>query len=231
MIKYKVLFIDEEKESFDDFLDYVEKSARSGEIETVTQLPLEDIDLMIEKIININPDAIITDFNLNEKRVDIDYNVPYNGTELLETFLSKRDGFPFFVLTAFDDVAINETEDVNKVYVKHILHKSNKEEATKARATFLDRVIASINHYRSKLKKAEEDLMKLLEKKKSGETNYEEEQRIIELDSFIEKAIDKNSSIPDAYKISSNADRLGELLTKVDELINKVNKGNDGNTI
>lgn len=231
MIKYKILFIDEEKDSFDDFLDYVEKSVRAGEIDPITQLPLEDLDAMIEKIISLNPDAIITDFNLNEKRVDIDYNVPYNGTELLETFLSLRESFPFFVLTAFDDVAINETDDVNKVYVKHILHKSNKEEATKARATFLDRVIASINHYKSKLKKSEEDLLKLLDKKRSGETNYEEEQRIIELDSFIEKSIDKNSSIPDEYKVSSNADKLGELLSKVDELINKVNKGNDGNGI
>ncbi len=227
MSKYKILFIDEEMASFDDFLDYVEKSARSGEINPITQLPLEDLDAMIERIIALNPDAIITDFNLNEKRVDIDYNVPYNGTELLETFLSLRDGFPFFVLTAFDDVAINEADDVNKVYVKHILHKSSKEEATKARATFLDRVIASINHYKSKLKKFEEDLITLLEKKKSGEANYEEERRIVELDSFIEKSIDKNSSIPDEYKISSNVDKLSELLSKVDELINKVNKEGD----
>lgn len=229
MNKFKILFIDEERDSFDDFLDYVEKSARAGEIEPITQLPLEELDIMIEKIVELNPDAIITDFNLNEKRIDINYNVPYNGTELLENFISIREGFPFFVLTAFDDVAINETDDVNKVYVKNILHKSNKEEATKARATFLDRVIASIKHYRSKLTKAEEDLLQLLEKKKEGNANYDDEQRIIELDSFIEKSLDKSSSIPDDYKLSSNADRLGELLSKVDELINKVNRENDGN--
>lgn len=223
MNKFRVLFIDEERDNFDDFLDYVEKSNRAGGIEPITQLPLEDLDAMIEKIISLNPDAIITDFNLNEKRIDIDYNVPYNGTELLEAFLSIREGFPFFVLTAFDDIAINETDDVNKVYVKNILHKSNKEEASKAKATFLDRVIASINHYSSKLKKAEEDLLKLLEKKKTGDVNYEEEQKIIELDSFIEKSIDKSSSIPNDYKIPSNAERLGELLSKVDVLINKVN--------
>lgn len=223
MNKYKILFIDEEKDSFDDFLDFVEKSHRAAEIEPLTQLPLKDLDAMIEKIIEIAPDAIITDFNLNEKKVDIDYNVPYNGTELLETFLAIRMDFPFIVLTAFDDVAIKETEDVNKIYVKHILHKSNKEEATKAKATFLDRVIASINHYQSKLKNAEEELLQLLEKKKAGEANYDEEQKIIELDSFIEKSIDKSSSIPVDYKISSNSDRLGKLLSKVDELILKVN--------
>ena len=229
MNKYKVLFIDEERDSFDDFLDYVEKSNRAGEILPITRLPVGDIDEMIETILSLNPDAIITDFNLNEKRTDIDYNVPYNGTELLETFLSVREDFPFFVLTAFDDVAINETEDVNKVYVKHILHKSNKEESTKAKATFLDRVIASINHYNSKLKRAENDLLFLIQKRKEGELNYEEEQKIIELDSFIERSIDKSSSVPLDYKTSSNTEKLSELLNKVDELINKVTKNNDGN--
>lgn len=229
MDKYKILFIDEERDSFDDFLDYVEKSPRAGEIEPLTQLPLEDLDSMIEKIIDISPDAIITDFNLNEKRVDIDYNVPYNGTELLETFLSIRDGFPFIVLTAFDDVAVNQADDVNKVYVKNILHKSNKEEMTKAKATFLDRVIASINRYQAKLKNAEEELVQLLEKKKAGKTNYDEEQRIIELDGFIEKSVDKGSSIPNEYKLSSNTDRLGELLSRVDNMINKLNKDGNGN--
>lgn len=229
MDKYKILFIDEEKDSFDDFLDYVEKSTRAGEIEPITQLPLEDLDMMLERIFEISPDAIITDFNLNEKRVDIDYNVPYNGTELLEAFLSKRTDFPFIVLTAFDDVAINETDDVNKIYVKHILHKSNKEEATKARATFLDRVIASINHYQSKLKNAEEELIHLLEKKNAGEANYDEEQRIIELDGFIEKSVDKGSSIPNEYKLSSNTGKLGELLSRVDSIINKLNTQGNGN--
>lgn len=229
MNKYKILFIDEEKDSFDDFLDYIEKSPRAGEIIPLTQLPLEDLDSMIEKIFDISPDAIITDFNLNEKRIDINYNVPYNGTELLEEFLSIRADFPFIVLTAFDDVAINKADDVNKIYVKNILHKSNKEETTKAKATFLDRVIASINHYQAKLKNAEEELVQLLEKKKESKTNYDEEQRIIELDSFIEKSVDKGSSIPSEYKLSSNTDRLGELLSRVDNMINKLNKEDNGN--
>ena len=67
MDKYKILFIDEEKDSFDDFLDYVEKSPRAGEIAPLTQLPLADLDSMIEKIIETSPDAIITDFNPEEQ--------------------------------------------------------------------------------------------------------------------------------------------------------------------
>lgn len=227
MKKFKLLFIDEEKDSFDDFLDYIEKSSKANDVEVITQLPLNSMELMIDTIIKLNPDAIITDFFLNEKRVDIDYTVPFNGTELVENFLSIKEGFPCFVLTAFDDVAINEIEDVNKIYVKNILHKSNNEERNKAKATFLDRVVIQIQHYKSKIQKSEDELLSLIEKRKIGKTNYEDENRIIELDTILERSIDKNSFIPENYKLSSNTDKLGELVNKVDDLINKVEKNND----
>ncbi len=227
MNKFKILFVDEERDSFDDFLDYVEKSSKANEVDVETHLPLNSMELMIDKIIELNPDAIITDFLLNEKKVDIDYTVPYNGTELVQEFLSIKEGFPCFVLTAFDDVAINEIEDVNIIYVKNILHNSNKAQRNRAKATFLDRVVIQIQHYKTKIKKVEEELLSLIAKRKSGETNYDDEQRIIELDTIIEKSIDKHSYIPNDYKLSSNTDKLGELLNKVDNLINKVDKEND----
>ena len=124
-------------------------------------------------------------------------------------------------MTAFDDQAINNTEDVNKVYVKNILH-NDMESLPKAKATFLDRVIASINHYRFKVRKANEDLVELLKKRSAGKASYEDEMKIIKLDSFLEKSIDAKCSIPDEYKASSNTKRLVDLLNKVDELINKI---------
>ena len=41
---------------------------------------------MIELIIKINPDAVVTDFMLNDAKVDIKYNVPYNGSILVKSF-------------------------------------------------------------------------------------------------------------------------------------------------
>jgi hypothetical protein len=225
MNKYKILFIDEETESFDDFRDFVEKSSKADEIDIITQLPLDNLEAMMEEIIKLNPDAIISDFRLNEKKIDIQYNVPYNGAELVQEFLLIREGFPCFVLTAFDDLAVNESEDVNKVYVKNILH--NKDEEGKARATFLDRVIIQIKHYKARLENAEEELTKLIALKEKGEANYDDEQRIIELDNFLEKAIDKRGVIPDNFKESSNTEKLGHLLNKVDELINKLENKSD----
>jgi hypothetical protein len=220
---YKVLFIDEEQETFDYFNDYVDHSSTKDVIEVITQYPLEDLDDMIQFILKTNPDAIITDFMLNDIKEDIKYNVPYNGVELMEKFLQIREAFPFFVLTSFDDLAVNESDDVNKIYIKNLLH--NKEE-TKAKATFLDRVVCQIVNYKSKIDNYENELLRLIELRKEGNASIDIEKRIIELDDLLEKAIDRRSVIPIEFKELSNFKSLEQMLSKVDELINKVDKEN-----
>ena len=223
MANYRILLIDEEKDTFDDFKDYLDISSTKDSIEVIEMFPLEELSEMIEVIFKINPDAIITDFRLNEMKTDIDYNVPYDGVELVEEFLKFRNSFPCFVLTAFDDLAVNASEDVNKVYIKNILH-NNKEES-KAKAKFLDRVINQIEHYQNKIKNAESELLELIKLRESGKASISDENRIIELDSFLENVIDRKSSIPPEYKKLSNDDRLSELLKKVDTLLKKVDNG------
>lgn len=223
MAVYKILLIDEEKDTFDDFKDYLDISSTKDNIEVLVQYPLGNLEEMIELIFKINPDAIITDFRLNEMKTDIDYNVPYDGVELVEEFLKFRQGFPCFVLTAFDDLAVSASEDVNKVYIKNILH-NNKEES-KSKAKFLDRVINQIEHYQNKIKNAEFELFDLLKVREAGKASISDENRIIELDGFLESVIDRKSSIPPEYKNLSNDDRLSELLNKVDTLLKKVDNG------
>lgn len=116
-MKYKILFVDEEQETLDEFLDYVERSPHKGNIEAMTELPLSSLDEMVEYIIKLNPDALITDFRLNDSRESINYNVPYNGVELVRAFQGIRGHFPCFVMTAFDDQAVSKSEDVNIVYI------------------------------------------------------------------------------------------------------------------
>lgn len=219
-MKYKILFIDEEQEALDDFLDYIEASTQKGSITAITQLPLGDLNEMLDCIIKINPDAIITDFKLNDSRESISYNVPYNGTELVQAFQSIRDSFPCFVMTAFDDLAISEGEDVNIVYIKNILYKNEKE--SKAKAQFLDRVLCQISHHKSKIKDAEDELQKLIELRQSGQANINDEKRLIELDHFLENSIDKRSSIPEDFKTISNSDKLSDLISAVDKLLDEI---------
>lgn len=218
---YKILFIDEEKDTLEDFETFVEKFQSKVNLKPITILPLADLDEMIEKIIKIAPDAIISDYRLNELKTDIKYNVPYNGVNLVEEFQSIRNLFPCFVLTALDDEAVNSSNDVNIVYVKNILY--NKEEGN-AKARFLDRVISQIEHYRNRIEGYKQELADLLEIRKKGEADISVENRIIELDDLIEKSVDGKSVIPPEFKTLTNSAKLDNILSKVDQLLKKINE-------
>lgn len=218
---YKILFIDEEKDTLQDFEDFVEKFTSKTKLEAIAMFPLADLNEMIETIIKHAPDAIISDFRLNELKTDIKYNVPYNGVELVEEFESIRNHFPCFVLTALDDEAVNNSNDVNIVYVKNIIY--NKEEVN-AKAKFLDRVVSQIEHYKNRIEHSKNELNELIAVRKAGKADYEIENRIIELDNFLEKSIDAKNIIPSEFKTLSNSNKLDGILNKVDELLNKLDK-------
>lgn len=216
---YKILFIDEENDTLQDFEEFVDKSTLKAKIDPITIFPLAELDDMIEKIIKISPDAVISDYRLNELKTDIDYTVKYNGVELVEEFQSIRNYFPCFVLTAVDDEAVNSSDDVNIVYVKNLLY--NKEEGN-AKAGFLERVISQIEHYKSRIKSSQTELAELIEIRKKGEANISIENRIIELDNFLEKTIDGKSVIPAEFKTLTNSNKLDSILTKVDQMLKKI---------
>lgn len=218
---YKILFIDEEKDTLEDFEEFVEKSPLKAKLNPITMYPLADLDEMVESIIKVSPDAVISDYRLNELKTDIKYTVKYNGVELVEEFQSIRNYFPCFVLTAVDDEAVNSSDDVNIVYVKNLLY--NKDEGN-AKASFLERVISQIEHYKSRIKSSQAELSELIEIRKKGEADILIENRIIELDDFLEKTIDGKSVIPPEFKTLTNSNKLDNILSKVDLLLKKLDE-------
>jgi hypothetical protein len=218
---YKILFIDEEKDTLDDFEEFVEKSPLKAELKPITMFPLANLDEMIESIIKVSPDAVISDYRLNELKTDIKYTVKYNGVELVEEFQSIRNYFPCFVLTAVDDEAVNSSDDVNIVYVKNLLY--NKDEGN-AKASFLERVVSQIEHYKSRIKNSQAELAELIEIRKKGDADISVESRIIELDDFLEKSIDGKSVIPSEFKTLTNSNKLDNILFKVDQLLKKLDE-------
>ena len=172
---------------------------------------------MLQRIEELCVDAVVTDFRLNEMRTDIHYNVNYDGVELINAIRKQRDGFPCFVITSHDDEAVNGTDDVNMVYIKDIL----KPDVDKAKVTFAERVTRQVDKYRSRIGNARQELSALIEKRYSGKANVHDEERIIKLDSFLEKSLDSYDSIPDELKELSNLERLNTLIGKVDDLLKK----------
>ena len=198
---------------------FLNETTTSTQTEILSEFPRPTLEEMIDVIIKINPDALITDFMLNEKKTSISYGVDYNGIELVKKFTTIRDSYPCFVMTSFDDDAVRESDDVNIVYIKDILHS---EKSSNVKASFLEKVVSQITHYKARIASAESELMRLLELRQNGNANINDENRIIELDQFLEHSLDKRSSIPKAFKELSNTDRLQDILSKVDTLLSRV---------
>ena len=83
-------------------------------------------------------------------------------------------------------------------------------------------VCVNNEQYKHKLKTEETRLLELISESKKRKLNATEMEELSELDSKIEKALDKESRIPNIVTDDKEASDLAELLKKVDELAKKL---------
>jgi hypothetical protein len=182
--------------------------------EVIPIMPKDDIEETCAEILESHVDGVISDFEFSEQLS----TVHYDGTNLISLFLKKREGFPVFILTSFEDDAISKGEDVNIIYEKKEMDEGEKGEK------FLERVKAQIEKYKHKIQADEARLLQLIAISKERSLDAFEKQELGELDSKIEKALDKESQIPNILRDDKEAADLSELLKKVDELAKKLDK-------
>ena len=214
-MKYKVLFIDEEKRQHDEFADFMDNYQEK--VELTCCFPQPTLDATIAMIDELHPDAVVSDFKLNDIKEDITYNVDFDGSELMDAYLDERPGFPCFVLTSFDDQAIYRSHDLNIVYLKRDLHPGKDD-----KITFADRIIQKIVCYQTEIAQSQDRLNELIELRRNNEATSEDEQELIELDSFLERSLGKKTQVPVGMKELSNMNRLNELIGKANEILAKL---------
>ena len=214
-MKYKILFIDEEKRQQDEFADFMDHYL--DRVELICCYPLSTLVDTIAMIDELHPDAIVSDFKLNDIKDDIKYNVSFDGSELMDAYLDERPGFPCFVLTSFDDEAIYRSHDLNIVYLKRDLHPSKDD-----KITFADRIIQKIVSYQAEISNAQERLNDLMELRRNNQATSKDEQELIELDSFLERSLGQKTQVPAGMKELSNMKRLNELIEKADAILAKL---------
>ena len=214
-MKYKILFIDEEKRQQDEFADFMDHYL--DRVELICCYPLSTLVDTIAMIDELHPDAIVSDFKLNDIKDDIKYNVSFDGSELMDAYLDERPGFPCFVLTSFDDEAIYRSHDLNIVYLKRDLHPSKDD-----KITFADRIIQKIVSYQTEISNAQERLNDLMELRRNNQATSKDEQELIELDSFLERSLGQKTQVPAGMKELSNMKRLNELIEKADAILAKL---------
>ncbi|KQU58732.1 hypothetical protein ASG66_17075 [Bacillus sp. Leaf406] len=199
----------------DDEAANVRTVQRKARLTSVTVEPIEleeDMGEVIKKILESNIQGILVDYKLNLTKP----NIRYNGADLINELEKHKMNFPSFILTGFEDDAENELIDVNKIY--------RKEDYFHDPAKLNRRIIKQIENHKEKIKNAEQELYLLLEKKAIGELSLKEEERLIELDNFIENCISSKGAIAVDLKKTSNSDRLDTLLNKANKILEEVRK-------
>lgn len=205
-MKYKIAYIDEDQSDTRRFQRF---SYNFFDVEPI--IPKDSIEETCNEILENHVDAIVSDFDFSEQLS----TVHYDGTDLVSLFLKKREGFPVFILTSYEDDAISKGEDVNIIYEKKEMDEGEQ---------FLERVKAQIEKYKHKLETDEKRLLELIAESKKRKLDALEKDELAELDSKIEKALDKESRISNILREDKEASELSELLKKVDELAKSLRK-------
>ena len=209
MTKYRVAYIDESDSDIRRFQRF-----SYNYFEVVPFIPKESIEETCDDILDAHVDALISDFEFSEQLS----TVHYDGTDLVSLFLKKRENFPVFILTSYEDDAISKGEDVNIIYEKKEMDEGQK---------FLDRIKAQIEKYKHKLEEDENRLLFLISESKKRILDALEIDELKNLDSKIENTLDKEGQIPNILRNDKEAHDLSELLKKVDLLTKKLEDNDD----
>lgn len=207
-MKYNIAFIDDEDKNIRKFKIIAEDDSDFN----IVDIPFdEDINNFITNLASANLHAILIDFKLNRAKVR------YTGSDLIDILDKMLPGFPTFLLTSYESDGEDNVYDVNKVY-----RKDDYFEGGDKAESFHKKIKKQIEHYLSLVKDNENELKALVQKAQRGGLNLEEEERLVELDDFIEKSSLSNYKTPRDLKKVTNQDRLQELIAKANDIIQRI---------
>lgn len=175
-----------------------------------------DLNILISNIINSNVDAVAIDYNLHEHNSSIHFN----GDDVYEKLRSKLHRFPAFILTNYVPDALNGSIDDKFCIISKRMMKSNSDEG----AELISKIKNVISTYKSQIRAAEERFLILIDKQNNDQIDVEEEEELIELDTFLEHIIDKENSLPKHLKSEKSGSELEKLIKLAENIIEKESK-------
>lgn len=214
--KPSIAYIDEIADARDDFFT---DAYQSGLFEAVyVMAPAPTLAEMLDKIVELGVDAVISDFRLTEAGP-----VEYNGEGLVEAVSAQRAGFPCFIQTSRPEEALLVADDVNRVY-------SKDPNAGTGREQFLKRIVLQIQRHHTRLAEWQGELAELLAIDRGALTSIQVE-RILELDDAIEENLGADDPISRQAKRDllneGLSGRQAELLTETEKLIAEMRRALD----
>ncbi|PXV91660.1 hypothetical protein C8E03_103218 [Lachnotalea glycerini] len=166
-----------------------------------------DIDEMIDFIRKNKIECVLVDYNLSSYA-----NISFTGVQFAKCLESTLLDFPVFILTAYED-ELYEQEVFNAYQVFDFTRYLSESEE---RIELNYKIIEQVLKYYKQIESWKGELKRLLPA--SGKSS-EIDDRILYLDTMIEKSIDAEKALPDRIKRELQVDRVDELMKKIDKLL------------
>lgn len=207
MSKGRLIYIDEDP---DDIVYFMEFSDGHFDLDVIQVKNDADINEILGDVLSSPPDAVVTDFMLNEK-----VRVAFNGQMLIELIQSRNKHLPCFLLTSHTPDALEATHDARLVQTKAAILGADD-----YTTLFREQIAKVIKDHKAKFLLAESELAELVAMPVDS-LNVDQRQRILELDSYIEEHGFSSSTLPAELKEDKSVELLSRLIAQVDALLNK----------
>lgn len=184
-----------------------------GEVKSLE--PSQELDDMIGQINELNPEAVITDYRLNEYMAGI----TYSGIDLVAALQQRHKGFPCFVTTGFANDAAGEaasTVDINTIYAKSETQVTNTD--SENTLPFFRRVRLKVEAYHALLQRLEDEHGALRAKLEASNLSPAETERLLAIDGELEAMLGAQHSLPADLKRVA-LEPLNEIVGKAEKLL------------
>lgn len=165
------------------------------------------LEEMLEEIIEKKVDALLIDYKLSSQK-----NVSYTGVSLAKEIENTMEGFPIFILTAYEDDLY--TQEVFNAY--QIVDASDYFNNDNKTLEINMKIIEQILKHKKEFEIWEEELKSLLSRK--GES-AEIDSKILELNRKLEGSINKKGLLPEKIIKELSSEKIDEFILKINKII------------
>ena len=210
--KYSVCYIDEVEKDRTDF-----QELEDDELEITVIHPYDSKSVMIKYIIENKYDGMVIDFDLGE----FEPKVKYDGVDLMNEMFEYKKDFPCIILTSHSEEAHDLVSaaliDPNKIYTK--------EDITEKQEDFKLKIKLQVDYFNGLNSNDQTRFEELIAKREKGELSNEEQQEIVDVDTRLEKRLDKKRAFPNGVKDTEGFQKLLKVLDDAESAISKFEKG------
>jgi DNA-binding NarL/FixJ family response regulator len=201
-IRYKVGYLDEDE----IWMALVRKKLSSDFDIYLIDIPIT-LEGIWDYIQNKKLDALVVDFQLFDSG-----KVAFDGNDVVQAITAHNQHFPIIVLTAHENRALDELDNVLIIKGKRMINDSNE------LPNFIKMLNALIKSYKTKLADSQQTVLEL---QKKDVLNEHEESILFNAQRFIAETCKDDTVSPNQFSIGYSK-QLQELLDTANNLLNEL---------